>query len=56
MVYHSRRGSHGVKQVSISALVDQRAEPTILHFQEFTGLVKFNLFLKIYYFGLRGVR
>ena len=44
MVCHSRRGSHGVKQVSISALVDQRTEPTILHFQEFTGLVKFNLF------------
>ena len=53
MVCHSRRGSHGVKQVPISALVDQRTEPTILHFQEFTGLVKFNLFFKIYYLGLR---
>ena len=37
------QGSNRVKQVSVPTLVDQRPEPTVLHFQEFTGLVEFDL-------------
>ena len=43
MLCHFRRGNHRVKQVSVPAPVDQRTEPAVLQFQEFAGLVKFDL-------------
>src|SRR6266702_1143816 len=55
MLYLAGRGSHRVKQISVPALVDQRTEPTVLHFQEFIGLVEFDLLYGIYFSSPRKV-
>ncbi len=55
MLCLASRGSHRVKQIFVPALVDQRTEPTALHFQEFTGLVKFDLLYGIYFLSLSSV-
>ena len=34
---------HRVEEVLVSALVDQRAEPTVLFFEQLAGLVEFDL-------------
>jgi hypothetical protein len=38
-----RPSCHRVEEVLVSALVDQRAEPTVLFFEQLTGLVEFDL-------------
>lgn len=40
-----------VQEVLVAALVDQRAEPTVLLFEQFAGLVEFDLDIK----GMRPV-
>ena len=38
-----RPSCHRVEEVLVSALVDQRAEPTVLFFEQLAGLVEFDL-------------
>jgi hypothetical protein len=44
--YRPRFVGHRVEEVLVTALVDQRAEPTVLFFEQFAGLVEFDLYIE----------